>query len=59
MALTIANWTLSVRLHHNETDLTTDPATRLRHRAEIDREVARHRERAYAQWLLQGGSLHR
>ena len=58
MALTIANWTLSVRLHHKDTHQNIDPAIRLRHRAEMDREVSRQREHAYTQWLLQGGSLH-
>lgn len=61
MALTIANWTISLRLQRtNPTPArANDPAADQLHRRKIDNAVARDREHAHTQWLLLGGSVNR
>ena len=62
MALTIANWTISVRFQRakqNTTAHTTDTVVDELHRRQIGNEIARDREQAHTQWLLLGGNVNR
>jgi hypothetical protein len=61
MALTIANWTISVRLHRAPSTPATqaaDPTTdQLRRQA--SRDISRQREQAHTRWMLLGGNVNR
>ena len=61
MALTIANWTISLRLQRTNTNPATRAAdpTADQLRRQVNRDLAREREQAHSRWLLLGGSVNR
>ena len=62
MALTIANWTISLRLQRTNTGAATgaaDPAADQLRRRQVNHDIARQREQAHTRWMLLGGSVNR
>jgi hypothetical protein len=61
MALTIANWTISLRFQRTNTTpaRATDPAADQMHRRKINDDMAREREQAHTRWMLLGGNVNR
>ena len=62
MALTIANWTISLRFQRTNTGTATragDPAADQLHRRQLGHDIAREREQAHTRWMLLGGSVNR
>jgi hypothetical protein len=62
MIMTIANWTLSVRLQRANTATASRPLNTLlaqARRQRLEHEVARERDHAQTQWLLLGGGMSR
>lgn len=60
MALTIANWTISLRLQRANTNPATrtgDPTADHLRRRQVEHDVAQDREQAQTRWMLLGGNV--
>jgi hypothetical protein len=62
MALTIANWTISVRFQRANTNSAaraSDTTNDELRRRQINHDIAREREQAHTRWMLLGGNVNR